>query len=691
MAVSVIIWSWNDIKKDRVKDLQYTSSVIKRYYELSFNQWRNTLLNLGQRLATVEGDSIKIKRARILKESIKNYDELLAFGYASPEGKILAFSSSEMGDSLPDLMASENSRRSFLKVKNADRISIGEVYYFPSVKDWILPLRVPIRNESGEVLAVNTTALQYERIIRDLGSFGFNNKYKIHLINNEFNVSQVYFPLARARYDEVLQRPVDFYRDEIDATVNEMKYQEVINELEDLDMLMVSVPLSGLNHTLNIMVDKSIVWDEFRPILLSAISLYVLLVLASFALFNYINRKQDTFNAMLVSREANLKAIFESTNSIIGLFDVDKKLVEFNQAFSYYAKITDGITLRRGLNVFDKMNNKEMAAAFQGFQDRALAGGKFSETVDYATENGNIHFLLSYNPIYQNDRITGISMFVEDITELKTYQEKLEKQTENLENTVQSRTSELQEKNVQLEVTLRELEEAQERLVQSEKMASLGILAAGIGHEINNPLNFIKNGAAALLLKLKEREIILDEFNPFFQIIETGVSRANNIVKSLSHFSREVKSMEELCDINAVLDNCLTILYGTYKDKISITKNLDSDIPKVFGNEGKLHQVFLNLLSNAEQAIVEQGEIVITTKYDENRLIVTIADNGCGISPSNLSKISDPFFTTKSPGEGTGLGLYIAYNIIEEHNGEIRVKSKLSEGTIFIVELKINK
>ncbi|MFT6967200.1 MAG: signal transduction histidine kinase, partial [Marivirga sp.] len=326
-----------------------------------------------------------------------------------------------------------------------------------------------------------------------------------------------------------------------------------------------------------------------------------------------------------------------------------------------------------------------------GFQDRALAGGKFSETVDYATENGNIHFLLSYNPIYQNDRITGISMFVEDITELKTYQEKLEKQTENLENTVQSRTSELQEKNVQLEVTLRELEEAQERLVQSEKMASLGILAAGIGHEINNPLNFIKNGAAALLLKLKEREIILDEFNPFFQIIETGVSRANNIVKSLSHFSREVKSMEELCDINAVLDNCLTILYGTYKDKISITKNLDSDIPKVFGNEGKLHQVFLNLLSNAEQAIVEQGEIVITTKYDENRLIVTIADNGCGISPSNLSKISDPFFTTKSPGEGTGLGLYIAYNIIEEHNGEIRVKSKLSEGTIFIVELKINK
>jgi signal transduction histidine kinase len=114
-------------------------------------------------------------------------------------------------------------------------------------------------------------------------------------------------------------------------------------------------------------------------------------------------------------------------------------------------------------------------------------------------------------------------------------------------------------------------------------------------------------------------------------------------------------------------------------------------MPNVYGNEGKLHQAFLNLLSNAEQSMTDQGEIVITTKYDENKVIVTIADNGSGISSNNLSKISDPFFTTKSPGEGTGLGLFITYNIIEEHNGKIRVSSRLSEGTTFNVELKIDK
>lgn len=686
----VTIISWYDIKKDRIKDLHYTSSVIKRYYELSFQQYSNTLLNIGERLAEIDGRDQVISWQRVLRKSIQNYDELLAFGYASPDGTIMAFSNREIEDSLPNLIKSENSRRSFLKSKNGNGLSIGEVYYFPEVNDWILPLRLPIRNENHELIAVSTTALQYEKIEKDLKSFGFNPQYQIHLINNDFNITQVYYPINKDKYKSILQKPADFYKGTTHRTINNLDYSELSNSLDSSQKIMVSVPLNGLHHTLNIFVDKSIFWADFKPVFIFSLAFYTLVMVAAYLLFEYMKKKQESYNQALVSREANLKSIFESTNSIIGLFDRDKKLVEFNQAFANYSKMTDNITLERGQDVFALMKNKEIADAFIGFQNRALQGEKFSEMVAYPSENGRIHFLLSYNPIYQNSQITGLSMFVEDITELKKYQSELEEQAVNLERIVEHRTLELQEKNKVLELTLTELKEAQDKLVQSEKMASLGTLATGIGHEINNPLNFIKNGASALLLHLAESKVNLEPILPFFEIIDTGVLRANKIVKSLSHFSREVKSKDELCDINAILDNCLVILTSSLKNKVVVKRNLANNLPKIHGNEGKLHQALLNLLSNAEQAIMKKGEILISTAYDAGLISISIEDTGIGIKPEDLNKIADPFFTTKGPEQGTGLGLFISYNIIEEHNGSVSVSSIENNGTKFTIQLPVN-
>ena len=216
-------------------------------------------------------------------------------------------------------------------------------------------------------------------------------------------------------------------------------------------------------------------------------------------------------------------------------------------------------------------------------------------------------------------------------------------------------------------------------------MASLGVMAMGIAHEINNPLNFIKNGVEALEARivedLPEKK---EELEPMLQIVREGVKRSTNIVKSLSHFSRKTPSMEERCDLKDIIENCLMILHNKIKNRIQVITTFDKDSIAI-GNEGRLHQALLNILANAAQAIDGKGTFNILTSKKDGFVEVTIEDDGEGIPEENLSKISDPFFTTKAPGEGTGLGLFITYSIIQEHNGEIDVISNPGKGTIFII------
>ena len=236
-----------------------------------------------------------------------------------------------------------------------------------------------------------------------------------------------------------------------------------------------------------------------------------------------------------------------------------------------------------------------------------------------------------------------------------------------------------------------ELQRTQKLLITSEKMASLGVMAAGVAHEINNPLNFIKNGVEAMDMRItsdnpKERE----DLEPLFAIIHEGVSRAANIVKSLSHFSRGNPRMDETCNIKEIIENCLLILHNKIKNRVRIlTEFSDGSIVK--GNEGRLHQSMLNILANASQAIDGTGTIKIKTRINESVLEILIEDDGEGIPEENLDKIRDPFFTTKDPGEGTGLGLFITNTIIDEHDGSIDVISNVGKGTIFIISLPLYK
>lgn len=245
-----------------------------------------------------------------------------------------------------------------------------------------------------------------------------------------------------------------------------------------------------------------------------------------------------------------------------------------------------------------------------------------------------------------------------------------------------------------LEAKNEEIKQTQDLLVKSEKMASLGVLAAGIGHEINNPLNYIENGVLNISNILKQefpnqKSSTLDKF---IDIVNEGVSRASTIVNSLAHFSRSGQKNNELCDLEAIVENCLVILSSKTKE-ISFNKAYATEVRLIQGNESKLHQVCMNLLSNAIHAVSKHANPTIEIKTEQVReeLVLTIKDNGYGIDEENLSKISDPFFTTKNPGEGTGLGLFIAHSFIDEHNGRLGVKSIIGNGATFSLHLPFNQ
>jgi len=261
---------------------------------------------------------------------------------------------------------------------------------------------------------------------------------------------------------------------------------------------------------------------------------------------------------------------------------------------------------------------------------------------------------------------------------------------QTLNEELKSTNEELLTQREELELTLNTLKNTQRQLIQSEKMTSLGILASGVAHEINNPLNYIQGGITGIkdyINNPKEHESSIDFY---IHAVDEGLEKAISIVSGLNHFSRNEDLINSSIDVHKIINTCLLMLENRTKDRINVIKKYTSEDFRLEGNDGKMHQAIMNILLNSVQAIDGTGEISVTSQLDNDMICLTFRDSGCGISEEHLTKIFDPFFTTKDTGLGTGLGLSITYNIIQESRGTIEISSTENKGTTVLVKLPVS-
>ncbi len=276
----------------------------------------------------------------------------------------------------------------------------------------------------------------------------------------------------------------------------------------------------------------------------------------------------------------------------------------------------------------------------------------------------------------------------------------------------------VEKKNLELDDAYQKLKTSQSQILQQEKMASIGQLAAGVAHEINNPMGFITSNLKTLgkyLERLKEfvsaqkgmlvEKVAAEELQPLREqqkrlkidylfedgsdlIAESldGAERVKTIVQNLKSFSRVDQSEVMDVNLNECLESTISIAWNELKYKTTLEKDL-GELDLLRCHPQQLNQVFLNILVNAAQAIEKQGRIKVRTWQDEENQYVAISDDGSGIPEEIQSKIFEPFYTTKEVGKGTGLGMSISYDIIKNHGGEIRLDSQLGVGTTFTIVL----
>jgi signal transduction histidine kinase len=289
---------------------------------------------------------------------------------------------------------------------------------------------------------------------------------------------------------------------------------------------------------------------------------------------------------------------------------------------------------------------------------------------------------------------------------------------------VERRTRQLTETSVELQREIDERKQLESQLVQSEKLASLGQLAAGVAHEINNPIGFISSNLGSLDGYFKQLQEMLDAYRDAEEAIgstelverlqrlrdkveleflredipllikesKDGISRVGQIVKDLKDFSRADSSQEwQWANVQQGIESTLNIVANELKYKADVVKDYQP-LPEIECLPSQINQVIMNLIVNASQAIgPERGTLTLRTGLEGETVWIEVTDTGAGITPEHLKKIFDPFFTTKPVGQGTGLGLSLSYGIVKKHRGDISVRSELGVGTTFRVQLPIHQ
>ncbi len=299
------------------------------------------------------------------------------------------------------------------------------------------------------------------------------------------------------------------------------------------------------------------------------------------------------------------------------------------------------------------------------------------ETVRWREDGSSLHCEWHISPVRDEaGRVTHFVSVLRDITERRRHEEALEQTAR-----------ELAEAN-------RRLKENQAQLIQTEKMAFLGQLAAGVAHEINNPVGYVMSNLETLsddMIRFLDGDrggpdLDPEELREMLAESRAGLAQVRDIVSRLKNFARPDEAEPELANLNDVVEGSVKMVWNQLKHRCTVHKEL-GDLPSILCRPGQLGQVFTNLLVNAAQAITEQGVIRIETRAGLHDITVSISDTGVGIPREHLDVLFTPFFTTKPPGQGTGLGLAVSYGIVTAHGGTIEVASRPGEGSRFTVSI----
>ena len=386
----------------------------------------------------------------------------------------------------------------------------------------------------------------------------------------------------------------------------------------------------------------------------------------------------------LRQRTEEMETLVNAIQDFILVITPDMEIIDANESFLTKMRISrDDVIGKKCYQVYHKVNHpcnggevdcplKETVRnkrQIRKIQTRQMPNGEYR------------YYEVNIYPIWEKDgKINKFIHISRDITEHRKEEEEI---TRRLEQMVEDRT--------------RQVKETHEKLLHQDKMSSLGKLSASVVHEINNPVAGILNLIMLMKRMMEEDELgpnEIDQFKQYLNLMETETRRTSRIVSNLLAFSRQSKMEPKRLNVNRLIEQTLFLNSNLLKiNGVKTKSKMDTDLPDLLGSEDQLQQVFMNLVSNAAEAmeITGGGTLAIETRHllREDKLLINFEDTGPGIPEENIPKLFEPFFTTKKKGKGVGLGLSVVYGIIQEHEGSIYVKSKVGQGTTFQVKLPL--
>ncbi len=385
-------------------------------------------------------------------------------------------------------------------------------------------------------------------------------------------------------------------------------------------------------------------------------------------------------------RNEEIETILNGILDLILVITPEREIIDVNEPFLKLMNYSrDEVVGRKCYEMFKEVTRKSSNCDLVCPLDEAIKTKKPCQRVltRIGGDGKPRYSELTIFPIWEKDgRISKLIEISRDITKRKTEEEEI---TRRLEQMVEERT--------------RQLKETHDKLLHQDKMASLGKLSASVVHEINNPIAGVLNLTMLIKRIIEEGDVTkkeLDKFVDYLGLMESETKRISRIVSNLLAFSRQSKMEFNHIDINQLIERTLLLNANLLKiNNVDVKTKLNPDLPEYRGSEDQMQQVFMNFVSNSAETLTskEGGTLSIETSYskEDSHIIIRIKDSGTGIPKENYSKLFEPFFTTKKKGKGVGLGLSVAYGIIQDHGGSIQVNSKEGKGTTFLIILPLKK